>query len=113
MKLNYFIHIANVMLLAAYSVRDVLWLRLLAAVSSLISIPYFALQPSPLWVPIVWNAIFAAINLVQLWNLLAERRTAGRSRKSELSAGPRFLAGRERFAASTPWILDEATSTSW
>ena len=27
---NYFIHAANVLLLVAYSVRDILWLRLLA-----------------------------------------------------------------------------------
>lgn len=73
-KSNYFIHIANVLLLAGYSVRDILWLRLLTAVSSLIAIPYFALQPAPLWVPMIWNMVFAAINLFHSWRLFVERR---------------------------------------
>jgi hypothetical protein len=45
---NYFIHAANVLLLVAYTVRDILWLRLFALASSLIAMPYFALQPTPL-----------------------------------------------------------------
>lgn len=71
---NYFLHAANVLLLVAYSVRDILWLRLFAVTSALIAIPYFALQPAPLWVPIGWSAVFAAINLYQSLRLLVERR---------------------------------------
>jgi hypothetical protein len=71
---NYFLHAANVLLLVAYSVRDILWLRLFAVVSALIAIPYFVLQPTPLWVPIGWSAVFAAINLFQSWRLFMERR---------------------------------------
>jgi CRP-like cAMP-binding protein len=74
MNLNYFLHIANIILLVGYSVRDILWLRLLAVASSLISIPYFALQPTFLRTPIVWSALFAAINLFQSWRLFVERR---------------------------------------
>jgi hypothetical protein len=47
---NYFIHGANILLVVAYSVRDILWLRLFALAASLITIPYFLLQPKPLWV---------------------------------------------------------------
>ena len=71
---NYFLHAANVLLLVAYSVRDILWLRLFAVTASLISIPYFLLQPAPLWVPIGWSSVFAAINLLQSWRLFVERR---------------------------------------
>jgi hypothetical protein len=71
---NYFLHAANVLLLVAYSVRDILWLRLFAVTSSLIAIPYFVLQPTPLWVPIAWSAVFASINLFQSWRLFMERR---------------------------------------
>src|SRR5271157_5419473 len=74
MNPNYFIHAANVLLLVAYSVRDILWLRLFALASSLIAIPYFALQPTPMWVPLSWTFIFAAINLFQSWRLFLERR---------------------------------------
>jgi hypothetical protein len=71
---NYFIHAANVLLLVAYSVRDILWLRLFAVGASLISIPYFVLQPTKLWAPLSWSVVFAAINLLQSWRLLIERR---------------------------------------
>lgn len=37
--LDYFIHAANILLLGAYSVRDILWLRVLAVASSLAAIP--------------------------------------------------------------------------
>jgi len=71
---NHFLHLANMLLLVAYSVRDILWRRLFAVTSSLIAIPYFILQPTPLWVPIGWSAVFAAINLFQSWHLFVERR---------------------------------------
>ncbi len=71
---NYFIHAANVLLLVAYSVRDILWLRLFAVGAALISIPYFVLQPTTLWAPLSWSVVFAAINLFQSWRLFIERR---------------------------------------
>jgi Popeye protein conserved region len=71
---DYFIHGANVLLLLAYSVRDILWLRLFALASSLIAMPYFFLQPTPLWAPLCWSTLFAAINLFQAWRLFVERR---------------------------------------
>src|SRR5215469_17142851 len=71
---SYFIHAANVLLLVAYSVRDILWLRLFAVASALIAIPYFALQPRPLWEPLAWTVVFASINGFQSWRLFMERR---------------------------------------
>ena len=71
---NYFIHAANVLLLVAYSVRDILWLRLFAVFASLISLPYFVLQPTPQWPPIAWSVVFAGINSFQSWRLYLERR---------------------------------------
>jgi hypothetical protein len=71
---SYFLHVANILLLAAYSVRDILWLRLFAVAASLISLPYFILQPAPLWEPIIWSSVFAAINSFQSWRLFVERR---------------------------------------
>jgi CRP-like cAMP-binding protein len=60
--------------LIAYSVRDILWLRLFAVGAALISIPYFVLQPTTLWAPLSWSVVFAAINLLQSWRLFMERR---------------------------------------
>jgi Cyclic nucleotide-binding domain len=72
--LDYFIHAANILLLAAYTVRDILWLRVLAVASSLVAIPYFFLQPTPLWAAFGWSVLFAGINLFQSWRLVIERR---------------------------------------
>ena len=80
---NYFLHAGNVLLLVAYSVRDILWLRLFAVISALIAIPYFVLQPAPLWVPIGWSCVFAAINLYQSWRLFVERRPVKLSPEEE------------------------------
>src|SRR5690242_11975631 len=71
---DYFIHGANILLLVAYSVRDVLWLRLFAVASALVAIPYFLLQPAPLWAALAWSALFAVINAFQSWRLFLERR---------------------------------------
>jgi CRP-like cAMP-binding protein len=71
---DYFIHGANILLLVAYSVRDILWLRLFAVGASLVSIPYFLLQPTALWAPLAWTIGFAGINLLQSWRLFLERR---------------------------------------
>ena len=71
---DYFIHAANILLLIAYSVRDVLWLRLFAVAASLIAIPDYMLQPTVLWAPLAWSVVFAAINLFQSWLLFIERR---------------------------------------
>ena len=71
---DYFLHAGNILLLIAYSVRDILWLRLFAVAAALIAVPYFALQPAPLWVPIGWSCLFATINALQSWRLFIERR---------------------------------------
>jgi CRP-like cAMP-binding protein len=71
---NYFINIGNILLLVAYSVRDVLWLRLFAVAAALITIPYFVLEPTTLWAPLIWTVVFAAINSLQSWRLFMERR---------------------------------------
>jgi Aldo/keto reductase family len=56
---SYFLHAANILLLLAYSVRDILWLRIFALASSLIAMPYFLrialawlLSRSPVILPI-------------------------------------------------------------
>jgi len=74
MNPDYFVHAANILLLVAYSVRDILWLRLFAVAASLIAMPYYVHQPKLLWAPLIWSAIFAAINLFQGGRLFLERR---------------------------------------
>jgi CRP-like cAMP-binding protein len=70
----YLIHLANVLFLFSYLVRDILWLRVLSVIAGFCLIPYFYFQAQPVWAPIAWNAVFTALNLYQIARLLAERR---------------------------------------
>jgi CRP-like cAMP-binding protein len=81
--LDYCIHAANIMLLAAYSVRDILWLRLFAVASSTIAMPYFLFQPTHLWAAFGWSVLFTGINLYQSWRLFRERRPVQLSAEEE------------------------------
>jgi CRP-like cAMP-binding protein len=82
-NLDFCIHAANIMLLAAYSVRDILWLRLFAVASSTIAMPYFLFQPTPLWAAFGWSVLFTVINVYQLWRLFRERRPVQLSAEEE------------------------------
>ncbi len=68
------LHLANILLLLAYLVRSILWLRCFALASSAFAIPYFLLQSNVLWPPVGWSAVFIIVNLVQIGLLLWERR---------------------------------------
>jgi hypothetical protein len=81
--LDCFIHAANILLLAACSVRDNLWLRVLAMASSLAAMPYFLLQPTPLWAAFGWSVLFTGINIFQTWRLIVERRPVKLSAEEE------------------------------
>lgn len=90
------VHVANVLYLCSYLVRDMLWLRVLTVVAGLSLLPFYgSCSDHVLWAPIAWNLVFMAVNLVQIGILLRERR-------------PQFLIGpeqdlyREVFADLTP-----------
>ncbi len=74
MHLSIIDNLANLILVGAYWVRDILWLRLLAIVGSLVVIPYYLLQPEPLWPPMVWSCVFITINATRAWGIIEERR---------------------------------------
>jgi hypothetical protein len=71
---DYLVHFSNILMLAAYSVRDILWLRWFAVAAALTNIPYFLLQGTVLWPPVLWALVFTAINLYQIARLYLERR---------------------------------------
>jgi hypothetical protein len=72
--MGYLIHVANVLYLLSYLVKDILWLRLLTVVAGVLLMTWAYLQPAPLWPSIAWNALFLAINGYQIWLLILERR---------------------------------------
>jgi Popeye protein conserved region len=72
--IDYLVHFSNILMLLSYSVRDILWLRWFAVAAALTNIPYFLLQGTVLWPPILWALVFTAINLYQIARLYLERR---------------------------------------
>ncbi|MEM6583130.1 MAG: cyclic nucleotide-binding domain-containing protein [Pseudomonadota bacterium] len=72
--LDILLAIANISYLASYSMRDILWLRVLTIIGISVLMPYYYLQPSTLWGPIGWNLLFLSINLYWIVRLFLERR---------------------------------------
>lgn len=72
--LDYLVHFSNILLLVAYSVRDILWLRWFAVAAALTNMPYFLFQKTILWPPILWAVVFTAINLFQIARIYLDRR---------------------------------------
>ncbi len=68
------LNVTYVLYLLAYSVRDILWLRVLAVVAGITAIPYYYFRPDPIWPPIAWGLVFIAINSFWIAKLLMERR---------------------------------------
>jgi hypothetical protein len=67
-------HLASILTMVAYLLKDILWLRLLTILSCFAGIAFNYFVPSePLWSVIYWNLLFAVINLVQVAILIKER----------------------------------------
>ena len=54
---EYFLHASNITRVLSFSAKDVMWLRVLAILASLIELPYFYLQPVVLWEPNLGSAV--------------------------------------------------------
>lgn len=72
--LNGLVNLSNVIFLAAFSVRDVLYLRLLSIIAYLVILPFYYLQQNTLWPSIFWGVAFIAVNVVRVIILFLERR---------------------------------------
>ena len=68
------VHGSNLILLFAYTRRDMISLRILALVAALTIIPYYVIQPQVLWPPIFWSVIYAGVHGYHIVALLRERR---------------------------------------
>ena len=84
------INLSNIVFLVAFSVRDVLWLRILAIVGEGLTLPYYYFQGEKLWPPIVWGAAFMLVNAVRVVSTALERRPVVLSDKEEQLYGVAF-----------------------
>jgi len=66
---------ANIIFLAAFMAKKIVWLRLLTITGMMVSIPYYLyFQEAPLWNNFFWVCIYALINLVMLFIIYLESR---------------------------------------
>jgi len=67
-------HLASILTMVAYLLRDILWLRFLTILSCFAGIIFNYFVPAtPLWTVIGWNTLFAIINIVQIAIIIKER----------------------------------------
>jgi CRP-like cAMP-binding protein len=88
--INGLVNISNIVFLAAYSVRDVLRLRILSIVGELLILPYYYFQNESLWPPIFWGVAFIVVNAVRIVAIALERRPVVLSDKEEQLYGVAF-----------------------
>ncbi len=72
--MEFTIHIANVLYMLSYLMRDILWLRILTVLAASCLIPYFYFRSDPLFAAIYWNLLFTLLNVYWIYHLLLERR---------------------------------------
>ncbi len=80
------IYVANGLLLLSYSVRDMLQLRVLAALAGALLVAYFATRPEPLLEAVFWNGFFGLLNLGLAAHLAWQRRRLARRPPIDLPA---------------------------
>ena len=67
-------HLASILTMLAYLLKDILWLRLLTILSCFAGIAFNFIVPStPLWTVIYWIVLFAVINIVQVAIIIKQR----------------------------------------
>jgi len=81
--LNGLVNLSNLVFLLAFSVRDILILRVLSVASYCLVLPYYYFQSQPLWPPIVWGVAFIIVNGVRIIILALERRPVVLSSKED------------------------------
>ena len=116
MDINYIDSAANVLFLAAFLFRDILALRALSTTGYLTVLPYYYLQPDPLWTPIAWTVVFIGINGYQIWHLILERRPVGLDGDGrtlfDLMSDDLSAAEVRKLLAAGHW-RDVAAGTAW
>jgi hypothetical protein len=106
--INGLVNFSNIVFLVAFSVRDVLILRILSIVGEAITLPYYYFQDEKLWPPIFWGGAFIMVNAVRIVVIALERRPVVLSDKEEqlYRASFSFIDRREflRLVGLARWV---------
>jgi hypothetical protein len=84
------LHAANLLYLASFLARDILWLRVLTCCGLGLGAAYFSCQAAPMYGPAAWHVAFLLINIVQIVRLVRERRRMTLSAEQEAVARAAF-----------------------
>ena len=77
------INLSNIVFLVAFSVRDVLRLRILAIIGEGLTLPYYYFRDEKLWPPIFWGVAFMIVNAIRVIAIALERRPVVLSDREE------------------------------
>ena len=106
-----FLHIGNILYLASYSVRDILWLRILTVTAMLCMGWCYWSCGEETRQALMWQGAFLVINLIQIGILFLERRPVQLTEtQKKMHDGPlRSLTPRQvqRFTAKAEWATIE------
>jgi CRP-like cAMP-binding protein len=81
--INGLVNFSNIVFLVAFSVRDVLKLRILSIIGEALTLPYYYFQDEKLWPPIFWGGAFIIVNAVRIVSMALERRPVVLNDKEE------------------------------
>ncbi len=68
------LHVGNVLFLIAFSIREMLWLRIITVAAQMCLMGFYYSQTPPLNGPAAWGLLFMGVNIVQIILLLLEKR---------------------------------------
>ena len=69
-------NLSSILVLLAYSMSDMLLLRVTAICATLLSLCFQYYRPTPLWIPLRWNTVLLLINTTMVTTLYLERKRA-------------------------------------
>jgi hypothetical protein len=81
--INGLVTFSNIVFLVAFSVRDVLILRVSSIIGEALILPYYYFQNETLWPPLFWSGAFIIVNAVRIVMIALERRPVVLSDKEE------------------------------
>jgi CRP-like cAMP-binding protein len=77
------IHVANILYMVSFVLKDILWLRIVAVLGNLCVLVALSLEAVPVKEAVAWNVLFFLINVVRIKLLLLERRPVQLSRDEQ------------------------------
>ena len=84
-------HSYNLLYLTAFIVKDMLWLRILLCLASVMEVIYsYNVGTDPLWPNILWCSAYVGVNTYQFFRIIQERRSLNLSEEEHIMYAAMF-----------------------